>query len=86
MLNARLSVTLIGKPSGTDTTIRVTATMKYFKILPAVSKVKIVSAVKIPAIISFVSNPTKVTPATVKPIILINLARPSSCLLSGVLS
>ena len=29
---------------------------------------------------------TKVTPGTVKPIILINLARPSSCLLSGVLS
>ena len=32
MLSARLRVTLIGNPSGTDTTISVTATMKIFKM------------------------------------------------------
>ena len=32
MLSARLSVTLIGKPSGTETTINVTATIKIFRM------------------------------------------------------
>ena len=32
MLSAKLRVTLIGKPSGTDTTISVTATINIFRI------------------------------------------------------
>ena len=32
MFSARLRVTLIGKPSGTATTISVTAIMKYFSV------------------------------------------------------
>ena len=36
MFSAKLKVTLIGKPSGTATTIKVTAIMKYFNTMPAI--------------------------------------------------
>ena len=86
ILNARLNVTLIGRPSGTATTIRVTAIIKYCRMRPAVSSVKILSAVNAPVKISLVSKPINVAPATIKPTILMNLASFSNCLLSGVLS
>ena len=37
MLRARLRVTLMGSPSGTATTISVTAIMKYFSTMSAMS-------------------------------------------------
>ena len=37
MFRAKLRVTLIGNPSGTATTIRVTAIMKYFNTMRAIS-------------------------------------------------
>jgi len=61
MLSAKLNVTLIGSPSGTDTTINVTATMKLFNICEISVSVEKSAA----EIINFTSNARNVNPAAV---------------------
>ena len=87
MFNARLSVTRIGNPSGTATTISVTAIIKYFSVRSKTGshschpfsepKSKYSTT-------SFTKKIRKARPATVKPIFPIRFASLVSCMFSGV--
>ena len=61
-------------------------TDKYCRIRPAVSMVNRLPEVNTPVMISLVSNPIKVAPATTNPAILISRANFSNCFPSGVWS
>ena len=77
MFNAKLKVTLMGRPSGTATTISVTAIMKYFKTMRAMcnhSCQPVMSVTDRYWYKSFPVNIIKVSPAMVNPTFSMNLA------------
>ena len=80
MLSARLNVTDMGNPSGTDTTISVTAIMKLCNRADTMSIVLMSSS----AMNTFAVSITNVTAATAYPILLITPARRLSCNCNGV--
>ena len=89
MLRARLSVTLIGNPSGTATTIKVTAIMKYFRTIRAISSHWCQSVTSVTVRYwykSLLVNMIKVSAAIVNPALPIRFANLVSWIFSGVCS
>ena len=82
MLSARLRVTLIGNPSGTETTMSVTATMKLWSMCDTIFIVLSCSAEKN----VFALSATKMMVATAYPSLLMSEARRPSCICNGVSS
>ena len=87
IFNARLNVTLIGNPSGTATTIRVTAIIKYCKVAfnAGSQSAKVWKVEKgYTSITSLIKKMANANPATEKPILPIRLASLVSCMFRGV--
>ena len=87
IFRARLRVTLIGNPSGTATTISVTAIIKYLSVRSNTGShsCQPFNAPKSKySNTSFTKKIRKARPATVKPIFPIRLANLVNCIFSGV--